>query len=414
MFPYVNRAVFGLLDPVILTRTELLETASRHGAVYRYASEETFDLPPPASPPDLQGNIAACADTHTHPQPFVCELRDCTLLGGYPIALTDRGELPLEAVVREIVLVRNLVGSLANLLARPTRLRGLDSPEHIDTACLLFNHWTSGYFHWMYESLIRLQGVEVYRERTGRQPTLVLGPDPPDWQRETLELLGYGPEDWIEWSTTRATVDRLVVPTVRRGLVVSPDAVRWLRERFRTGLRERSRTATDVETPSDTDVGSQTGGPDDSSSPAPDQLPDRVYVSRADATRRQVINEEEVMAALAHRGFERVVLSELSIPMQAAIFEGAEVIVAPHGAGLTNLTFADDPVVVELFKEGDIRGQYYQLAAILDFEYHYRVVDGVGPHVRVDVSDLLETLDRVDVLPAGTGPTGGEPPTTPP
>lgn len=367
--PYATAALVGLLDGRLLPRERLRQVAAAEGAVYEYGSAESFVLDPPESPPTPEGMVARRVGRHTLPRPFVCELPDCTLAGAYPVALTARGEVVLEAVVREGVLLRNVAASLAHLLANPLRLGESRDGERFDVACLLFNYWSSGYFHWVFESLVRLEGVERYRERTGRSPTLVLGPDPPSWQRETLELLGYGPDEWVAWDRQRARVDRLVVPTVRRGEVLSPGAVRWLRERVRTRLRaERF--------------------------PDPGAFPDRVYVSRADATRRRVENEAAVVDALAERGFARVVLSELSVPEQAALFAGADVVVAPHGAGLTNLAYADDPVVVELFRDGDVRGQYYQLAKVLDFEYHYLVGDSTGPDLAVDVGALRRVLER--------------------
>lgn len=369
----------------LLAREGLQEVAAAEGSVYEYGEPESFVLDPPESPAAPEGMVGERVGHHTLSQPFVAEVPDCTLLGAYPIAITSRGEIVLEAVVREGVLARNLGGSLGHLVSNPTSIRGFRAnggdgstgrgDDRIDTACLLFNYWASGYFHWVYESVIRIEGVERYCEETGRSPTLILGPDPPSWQREVLELLGYGPEDWLLWEHGRAGVDRLVVPTVRREDVLSPGAVRWLRGRVRGRLEAD-------------------GTPD------PADFPDRVYVSRNDADRRRVADEERVFAALSDLGFSRVVLSELSVPEQAALFAGADVIVAPHGAGLTNLTYADDPVVVELFPEGDVRGQYYQLAKILDFEYHYLVGEAVGGDLQVDVEELrgrLATVDRLDV-----------------
>ena len=362
----------------LLSREDLGKVAAAEGVVYEYGEPESFVLDPPESPASPKGMVGKRVGRHTLSQPFVAELSDCTLLGAYPIAFTSRGEIVLEAVVREGVLARNLVGSLVHLVSNPTSVRTFragDDGETIDTACLLFNYWASGYFHWVYESVIRIEGVERYCEETGRSPTLILGPDPPSWQCEILELLGYGPDDWLCWDHGRARVNRLVVPTVRREEVLSPGAVRWLRKRVRRRLKT-DRT------------------------PDPAEFPDRVYVSRDDADRRRVANEEHMFAVLSELGFSRVVLSELSVPEQAALFADAEVIVAPHGAGLTNLTYASDPVVFELFPEGDIRGQYYQLAKILDFEYHYLVSKTVGGDLQVDIEELRERLAAVDRLEA--------------
>lgn len=63
----------------------------------------------------------------------------------------------------------------------------------------------------------------------------------------------------------------------------------------------------------------------------------KLYISRKDATARPLLNEGELEDALKRLGFEVVVLSELSPEKQIDIFSGADIIVAPHGAGLTSL-----------------------------------------------------------------------------
>ncbi len=65
----------------------------------------------------------------------------------------------------------------------------------------------------------------------------------------------------------------------------------------------------------------------------------RVVISRADTLGRRVVNEDALMATLGPLGFRRVVLSELDHADQVSLFRNAEVIVAPHGAGLANLIF---------------------------------------------------------------------------
>jgi hypothetical protein len=367
-FPYVTKALFGLLDPVVLDRTRLRYVAETRGNCYEYGRAETFVLPPPRSPLDTEGTVDERVGRHRLPQPFVAELPDCKLVGAYPRALTDRNEVVEAVAVQRGVLALNLFGSFRSVATDPGQVR---RHGRLGTVCPLYNYWSSGYFHWTVESLLRLEGVERYEAATGRQPTLLVGPDPPSWQLETLDLLGYGPDDRVEWQGGRATVDRLVVPTVRRTSVLSPGAIDWLGGRVRSRLDE------------------------DPDYPDPAALPDRVYVSRADADRRRVANEAALVDALAERGFERVVLSDLRVPEQAALFAGADAIVAPHGAGLTNLVYADDPVVVELFRAGDVRGQYYQLATLQDMAYHYRVADRVGGDLHVDVDDVTDLVDDV-------------------
>ncbi len=78
----------------------------------------------------------------------------------------------------------------------------------------------------------------------------------------------------------------------------------------------------------------------------------RIYVSRADAVGRRIVNEEQLMDALGRKGFERVSLTGLAVHAQAELFADAEIIVGPHGAGLANLAFARHGTrVLELFPQ---------------------------------------------------------------
>ena len=75
----------------------------------------------------------------------------------------------------------------------------------------------------------------------------------------------------------------------------------------------------------------------------------RVFISRRKALARCITNEDEVMRALAPLGFAAYALEEMGFADQVRLFAQAEFIVAPHGAGLMNLAFAERPGVVELF-----------------------------------------------------------------
>ncbi|MBF0375022.1 MAG: glycosyltransferase family 61 protein [Alphaproteobacteria bacterium] len=66
----------------------------------------------------------------------------------------------------------------------------------------------------------------------------------------------------------------------------------------------------------------------------------RLYISRADAKWRGLTNEDEVTRLLAARGFQVVVPGRLPVAEQARLFASAEIVVAPHGAGNTNMLFA--------------------------------------------------------------------------
>ncbi|MDB6176256.1 glycosyltransferase 61 family protein [Paracoccus sp. Z330] len=69
-------------------------------------------------------------------------------------------------------------------------------------------------------------------------------------------------------------------------------------------------------------------------------LPKRFVISRRKAKRRKLIGEEKLLELLEPLGFEPFVAEDYSPMEQIAAFSQAEMIVSPHGAGMTNIMFA--------------------------------------------------------------------------
>jgi capsular polysaccharide biosynthesis protein len=65
----------------------------------------------------------------------------------------------------------------------------------------------------------------------------------------------------------------------------------------------------------------------------------RIYISRNDASSRRIVNEADLIKELTP-------LAETDFPHQVRLFNKASVIIAPHGAGLTNCVFAPSGAVI--------------------------------------------------------------------
>lgn len=80
-------------------------------------------------------------------------------------------------------------------------------------------------------------------------------------------------------------------------------------------------------------------------------LPARFYVGRKEsaARPRSVARGDELRSELVRNGFEELFFEDLSPAQQVAAMVGCKVMVAPHGAGITNTIFASsDTHVIEL------------------------------------------------------------------
>jgi capsular polysaccharide biosynthesis protein len=104
--------------------------------------------------------------------------------------------------------------------------------------------------------------------------------------------------------------------------------------------------------------------------PAPGRLPRRIYIDRRGSGVRPLLNEEALVTALGGLGFVAIRPELLSIPDQIRLFRGAEAVVAPHGAGLTNLGFCRPGcAVVELLMDSYTNWCFRHLAALMQLNY---------------------------------------------
>ena len=130
-----------------------------------------------------------------------------------------------------------------------------------------------------------------------------------------------------------------------------------------------------------------------------ERIPGRnLFITRGDGRyNRSVRNEEQVLEALADRGFQRIDPGEMPVVDQIRAFAEADLIVSPHGSALTNIVFASaGACVVELFPKGHIVPDYWKLACgVPGVEYRY--LAGVGATDRCSRSRMLVSDVVVDI-----------------
>jgi capsular polysaccharide biosynthesis protein len=134
------------------------------------------------------------------------------------------------------------------------------------------------------------------------------------------------------------------------------------------------------------------------------QGPSRIYISRKDTLRRGVDNEDEVEHALAQRGFTSVILSTLPLTEQVSLLRNAEFIIAPHGAGLTNIVFSGQKKkLIELMPDDYLNQCFRAIADVKEFDYvgiiNPSTTDIRGYHfsrINVDIKTLNSTIDEME------------------
>ena len=223
----------------------------------------------------------------------------------------------------------------------------LPDPEQIaGTVAALAGLSGHNYFHWMVDVLPRLELLRRSGVSWQEIDWIWINSVQQPFQRETLEILGVPASKILSSDRHPYIQARLVVPSFAGHLGwLEPWALRFLRDKFLPF--------------GDRQTNSQ-----------PDRPLDRIYISRASATHRRVLNEAEVMAQLQPLGFVSVALETLSFAEQVALFAQAKVIVAPHGGGLTNLLFCQpETVVVELASPHYLRHYFWAISQPLKLRH---------------------------------------------
>lgn len=132
----------------------------------------------------------------------------------------------------------------------------------------------------------------------------------------------------------------------------------------------------------------------------------RLYISRADATRRRVVNEAEVLALLEPLGFECIVPGQMTYADQVTAFKQASHIVSPHGAALAHLVVCPpDTRLLEFFHPMFAENNFAQLVqqsgidykAMLAFDGQSDAPEWNDPAAAVPSHPYIERDIRVDL-----------------
>ncbi len=301
--------------------------------------------------------------------PFVARFPKVWLVGEYASPVTGDGRLLLNAF-REAPRIFGLerhAGMEAWIGAQGYR-KASDQPplEHVWS---MVNRLQANYFHWIVEWCGRLEWLEIYRQRTGLAPRLLIPLNGPGYIRASLEGLGYGAENLLEWSPDsppRLATDFLLPSFRGTNSAPSSAALLWLRNRF---LRS---------------VGVTEG-----------KAFRRVYVPRRPGVWRAVRNSSEVENYLVGQGFEIVEPHLLSFAEQIRLFSEVRLLVGLHGAAMTNVLFAPGASMLELFGQyGD--GAYFGMTARLGQPYEaVRCQEVENQDVVVDLQRLGRRIESI-------------------
>jgi cytochrome c-type biogenesis protein CcmH/NrfG len=211
--------------------------------------------------------------------------------------------------------------------------------------CLIPPMWaTTNYCHWMLETLPRIQLLHLSGIELDFVDKFILQEVNTSFGRDTLVQLGIPTEKIIktvEYPYIQA--DNLIIPSLlphpaNKG---SDWIINFLRTNFLTEKSEEKK---------------------------PKQ---RLYIHRNQGN-RGIVNEAELIIFLDKYGFQIVTLESKSVREQALLLSSAEVVIAPHGAGLTNIVFCRPGTkVIELFSPLYGIPTFWVLASQCGLDYYF-------------------------------------------
>jgi Glycosyltransferase 61 len=228
------------------------------------------------------------------------------------------------------------------------------------------------YYHWTHDVLLSLFGLLTHLPATTR---FIVPPGLRPFQMDSLSMLGITPDQLVtfedrasEQGDSSWRLDRLFFSPGPIGASASASALAWLRA-----------------------VALEYAG-------AADRRPHRrLYISRRRSHYRRIVNETEVVAYLLDRGFEVHELEDYAYREQIALFAEASVVVGAHGAGHTNMLYAQPGMVLVDILGSLVNKCFHNMALTLGNDYWYVFGKDV-PSGRTYSDDIFLPLEKLESI----------------
>jgi hypothetical protein len=126
-----------------------------------------------------------------------------------------------------------------------------------------------------------------------------------------------------------------------------------------------------------------------------EQSPRAVYLSRRRSD-RSFTNEADVEAMMSAKGFAVIYSEDLDVAQEIALFQQADIIVGPHGAGLCNLVWVKPGTrVVEILSPKMISDFFVRLASLVQVDHALCWARPDAGWGSVDLDELASLVDSM-------------------
>jgi len=220
--------------------------------------------------------------------------------------------------------------------------------------------WSFGYFHWMTEALPRL----LVANAAGFQGSLLL---PSNLRSYSFVEASLNPlfSGKVVYTDKINKCKRLSVPTpIAQSGIYNEGLMKSLRSIYFKASASFAERAI---------------------------LSDRIYISRSKASKRRVLNEDELIPVLERYGFQLVFMEDHDFQSQVSICQAAKFLISNHGGGLTNMLYMKEgSSVLELRKSDDYHNNcYFALASAMGLKYFYQLCAASLPTEDSHTADVI-------------------------
>jgi hypothetical protein len=248
----------------------------------------------------------------------------------------------------------------------------------IDKAILLITPAPSAnYYHWMVDVLPRLimvknQGLKDFHERK-----IILHKKEKAYEKESLQLLGISSSNIIRLAPFEtAFVTDLIVPDFYLSFSEQPFPC-WKKKL----IDEFKQIALTEEKP---------------------EAQKKIYCLRGKQKTRQLVGEERLVSVLKEKGFAILDPAKMTLKEQINSLAVAEVVVAPHGAALTNIIFcAKGTRIIELRSTHYPQEYFSEIAKTYDLLFETVSIPPYRKrksHNLANEENLLLTEESINIL----------------
>ena len=295
-----------------------------------------------------------------HPEPYVLHIPKARVYSDKGVVIAPLSDKALDdsafessAISGDTPVLKELsLGPLKPLTGRSVLISG---------ACY------RNYYQWMINILPKVALLQAKEIKTDRY---LIPKSAPKFVKESLEMLGIRENIETLDTDSHYECDELIYPSMpcRHPTAYVPKWVcQWLRKTFHDSRKSGRVYAK------------------------------HIIISRSKASGKHMLNEQELLTRLEPYGFVCVSLEDMTLEDQIGLFGQVEIVIASHGAGLTNLVFSNSGTkVIEIFPpQENYTPSYAIISQVLKLDHTPIFLDEADLRSSKEYSVNIEQIEQM-------------------